>query len=172
MSDLGRDSTWHLRSVTSSGNFTGCGSFSGESSITEDFDIVRLLCSELSLILSSLLLFACSVFFNKLNNNNNNNNNSDVCLEAEASPRGSLEAENLLSRPRLDVLMPRLGLASPRDYCLGLASVLSLLPRSWLALWLWRNADWPASWYISTKATSDNENVMQFNVMPWTSLAN
>ena len=40
---------------------------------------------------------------------------SDVCLEAEASPRGSLEAENLLPRPRLDVLMPRLGLASPRD---------------------------------------------------------
>jgi len=39
--------------------------------------IVRLLCSELSLILSSLLLYACSVFFNKLNNNNNNNNNDD-----------------------------------------------------------------------------------------------
>ena len=48
---------------------------------------------------------------------------SDVCLEAEASPRGSLEAENLLPRPRLDVLLPWLGLASPRDYCLGLASV-------------------------------------------------
>lgn len=31
---------------------------------------------------------------------------SDVCLEAEASPRGSLEAENLLPRPRLDVLLP------------------------------------------------------------------
>jgi len=30
MSDLGRDSTWHLRSVTSSGNITGCGSCSGE----------------------------------------------------------------------------------------------------------------------------------------------
>jgi len=44
---------------------------------------------------------------------------SDVCLEAEASPRCSLEAEDLLPRPRLDVLMPRLGLASPRDYCLG-----------------------------------------------------
>jgi len=39
-------------------------------------DIVRLLCSELSLIglLSSLLMYACSVFFNKLNNNNSNNN--------------------------------------------------------------------------------------------------
>jgi len=36
------------------------------------YRLVRLLCSELSLILSSLLLFACSVFFNKLNNNNNN----------------------------------------------------------------------------------------------------
>ena len=36
---------------------------------------------------------------------------SDVCLEAEALPRGSLEAENLLPRPRLDVLMPRLSLA-------------------------------------------------------------
>jgi len=54
---------------------------------------------------------------------------SDVSLEAEASPRGSFEAENLLPRPRLDVLMPRLGLASPRDYCLGLASVSFLLPR-------------------------------------------
>lgn len=51
---------------------------------------------------------------------------SDVCLEAEASPRGSLEAENLLPRPRLDVLLPWLGLASPRDYCLGLASVSSM----------------------------------------------
>jgi len=37
-------------------------------------DIVRLLCSELSFILSSLLLLARSIFFNKLNNNNNNNN--------------------------------------------------------------------------------------------------
>ena len=44
---------------------------------------------------------------------------SDVCLEAEASPRGSLEAAKVLPRPRLDVLMPRL----------GLASVSSLLPR-------------------------------------------
>jgi len=51
---------------------------------------------------------------------------SDVCLEAEASPRGSLEVENLLPWPRLNVLMPRLGLASPRDYCLGLASVSSV----------------------------------------------
>jgi len=33
-------------------------------------------------------------------------------LEAEASPRGSLEAAKVLPRPRLDVLMPRLGLAS------------------------------------------------------------
>jgi len=35
---------------------------------------------------------------------------SDVCLEAEASPRGSLVSAKVL--PRLDVLMPRLGLAS------------------------------------------------------------
>jgi len=33
--------------------------------------IIRLLCNELSLILRSLLLYACLVFFNKLNNNNN-----------------------------------------------------------------------------------------------------
>jgi len=32
--------------------------------------------------------------------------NSDVCLEAEVSPRGSKSA----ALPRLDVLMPRLGL--------------------------------------------------------------
>jgi len=37
---------------------------------------------------------------------------SDVCLEAEASPRCSLEAAKALPWPRLDVLMPRLGLAS------------------------------------------------------------
>jgi len=37
---------------------------------------------------------------------------SDVCLEAEASPPGSLEAAKVLSRRRLDVLMLRLGLAS------------------------------------------------------------
>jgi len=35
---------------------------------------------------------------------------SDVCLEEEASPRFSLEAAKVLPRPRLDVLMPRLGL--------------------------------------------------------------
>jgi len=51
---------------------------------------------------------------------------SDVCLEAKASPRGNLEAENLLPRPRLDVLMPHLVIiasASPRSrlFCLGLA---------------------------------------------------
>jgi len=50
---------------------------------------------------------------------------SDVCLETEASPRGSLEAEHLLPRACLDVLMPHLGLASPRDYCLGLVSSAS-----------------------------------------------
>ena len=45
---------------------------------------------------------------------------SDVCLEAEASPRGSLEAENLLPRP-----LPCLASASsilprprPRENCL------------------------------------------------------
>jgi len=38
------------------------------------------LCSELSLILGSLLLYACSVFFNKLNNNNNNNNNNNIAF--------------------------------------------------------------------------------------------
>jgi len=54
---------------------------------------------------------------------------SDVCLEAEASLRGSLEAENLLPRPRLDVLMPRLGLASPCGYCLVLATASFLLLR-------------------------------------------
>jgi len=36
---------------------------------------------------------------------------SDVMLEAEASPPGSLEAPKVLPRPRLDVLIPRLGLA-------------------------------------------------------------
>jgi len=35
---------------------------------------------------------------------------SDVCLEAEASPRGSLEPAKVLPRPRLKILMPRLGL--------------------------------------------------------------
>jgi len=40
-------------------------------------DIDRLLCSELSLILSSLLLYACSVFFN-INNNNNNTNSGTL----------------------------------------------------------------------------------------------
>jgi len=42
---------------------------------------------------------------------------SDVCLEAEVSPRGSLEAAKVMHR--LDVLIPRL----------GLASVLMLWPR-------------------------------------------
>ena len=36
---------------------------------------------------------------------------SDVRLEAEVSPQGNLEAAKVLSRPRLDVLMPRLDLA-------------------------------------------------------------
>ena len=54
---------------------------------------------------------------------------SDVCLEAEASPRGRLEAAQLQPRLRLHVLMTRLGLASARGYCLCLASVSCLLPR-------------------------------------------
>jgi len=44
---------------------------------------------------------------------------SDACLEAEASSRGSLEASKVLHRPRIDDLMPRLGLDV-------VASVLSL----------------------------------------------
>jgi len=57
-------------------------------------DIVRLLCSELSLILSSVLLFACSVFFNKLNNNNNNNNNI-IAICFNRSPRTLFPASEL-----------------------------------------------------------------------------
>jgi len=51
-----------------------------------------------------------------------------MCVSRQ-KPR--LEAENLLPQPRLYVLMPRLGLASPRDYCLGigLVSSASVLPR-------------------------------------------
>ena len=58
----------------------------------------------------------------------------DVRLEAEVLPRGSLEAAKVLPRPRLDVLMPRLGLASASWLCLGLASISMLWPRPHLGL--------------------------------------
>ena len=45
---------------------------------------------------------------------------SDVCLEAA----------KVLPWPCLDVLMPRLGLASPRSYCFGLNATASTSPRS------------------------------------------
>jgi len=45
---------------------------------------------------------------------------SEVCLEAETSPLGDLEVAKVLPRPRLDVLMTRLGLDD-------MASVSSLL---------------------------------------------
>jgi len=52
--------------------------------------------------------------------------NIDVCLEAEGSPRGSLESAIVLPRLCLDVLMPQLGLAwvsmlwpRPRLFCLA-----------------------------------------------------
>jgi len=48
-----------------------------------------------------------------------------MCVSRQ-KPR--LEAEKLLPRrPRLDVWMPRLGLASPRNYCIGLASLVSIV---------------------------------------------
>ena len=54
---------------------------------------------------------------------------SDVCLEAEVSSRGSLEAAKVLSRPRLDVLMPRSSLG-----LVVIASVSMLWPRPRLGL--------------------------------------
>ena len=52
---------------------------------------------------------------------------SDACLEAEVSPRGSLEAAKVLPWPPLQVLMPHLGLLPrPRGYRLGLAYVWML----------------------------------------------
>jgi len=61
---------------------------------------VVLKCSGQCVLISSL----CKICFIVID--------SDVCLEAEASPRGSLEAAKVLPRPRPDVFMPRLGLAS------------------------------------------------------------
>jgi len=72
-----------------------------------------------------------------------------MCVSRQ-KPR--LEAENLL--PRLDVLMPRLGLALPRDYCLGLASASFLLPR--LDLMLIHHRSEPLSYVIYV--TSRNHN--------------
>ena len=42
--------------------------------------------------------------------------------------------QKVLPQPRLYVWMPHLGLASPRGYCLGLASVSTLWPRPHLGL--------------------------------------
>jgi len=58
-----------------------------------------------------------------------------------------LEAENLLPRPRLDVLN-----ASPRDYCL--ASVSSLLPR--LDLMLRHRRSEPLSYVIYVMSRDHN----------------
>ena len=46
---------------------------------------------------------------------------SPLMYKAEVSPQGSFEAEKVLPRARLQVLMPRRSLASPLDRCLGSA---------------------------------------------------
>jgi hypothetical protein len=46
-----------------------------------------------------------------------------LCLNSQGRSKASPRKPAASARPRLDVLMHRLGLASPRGYCLGLANM-------------------------------------------------